>query len=48
MFFKELFHVLDALKKNIKTFLLVLFLCTEQFTDTNLFTFSQDSAAHLL
>ncbi len=29
-------------------FLSLLFLCTEQFTDTNLFSFSQDRAALLL
>ncbi len=35
-------------KKHINSFLLLLFLCTEQFIETNLFTFSQDRAAHFL
>ncbi len=36
--------LLDMKKKT--RFPSLLFLCTEQFTDTNLFTFLQDRAAH--
>ncbi len=40
--------LLDTWKKELRNtgFLLLLFLCMEQFTDTNLFTFLQDRAAH--
>ncbi len=46
MFFKNLFMSIRHMKKEHRNtrFLLLLFLCTEQLTDTNLFTFSQDRA----
>ncbi len=45
-FSKNLFMSIFHIKKKYQV-LLLLFLCTEQFTDTNLFTFSlQDRAAH--
>ncbi len=34
------------MKKRNTRFPLILFLCTEQFTDSNLFTFLQDRVAH--
>ncbi len=40
--------LLDMWKKKITRFPLLLFLCTEQFTDTNLFICLQDRAALLL
>ncbi len=47
-FSKNLFMSIFHIKKKYQV-LLLLFLCTEQFTDTNLFTFSlQDRAALLL
>ncbi len=45
-FSKNLFMSIRHMKKRNTRFPLLLFLCTEQFTDTNPFTFLQDRAAH--
>ncbi len=48
MFFKELVNVYKSHENRNTRFPLLLFLCTEQFTYTTLFTFLQDRAAILL
>ncbi len=46
VFLNNLFMSFGLMKKRNTRFPILLFLCTEQFTDTTLFTFLLDRAAH--